>query len=166
MAYTIFQVRTCLCKVKFKMSKFNYKRNILWRFDYFWNPYYNHQKRKIIINKLAGLLRFFNFPDEFDQHLIELTNLYLHGNLLEKLPVTITRIQHLSVLEISRNRISDLPVEIGNLGCLITLDLSNNLIESLPDSIGDLTHLQNLILIRNNLKKVPPTIGKLKFLTR
>ncbi len=36
------------------------------------------------------------------------------------------RINHLSVLEISRNRIKDLPVEIGNLKNLVTLDLSNN----------------------------------------
>jgi Leucine-rich repeat (LRR) protein len=38
----------------------------------------------------------------------------------------LNRINHLSVLEISRNRIKDLPVEIGNLKNLVTLDLSNN----------------------------------------
>ena len=62
------------------------------------------------------------FPD--DLQLTELTNLYLHGNLLEYLPISLTKIKYLSVLEISRNRIRDLPDEIGNLINIVTLDLA------------------------------------------
>ena len=76
---------------------------------------------------------------DFHTRLPGLERLYLAGNLIEKLPESLPRLQRtLTVLDLGLNRLEELPAEIGDIRGLKSLDLRQNKLRTLPKSIGRL----------------------------
>lgn len=126
-------------------------------------------------------------PPEIEE-LVDLQELYLHGNHLIATPPettkltnlrilvlcrnqlttlqpTIGQLTNLEVLNLGNNRLTRLPSEIGQLTNLTTLDLSTNQLTAMAPEIGQLTHLRWLTFCRNQLAALPPEIGHLRNLT-
>ncbi|KAL6968389.1 hypothetical protein U1Q18_034189 [Sarracenia purpurea var. burkii] len=85
------------------------------------------------------------------------------GRIIGALPYTMSQLQNLRFLGVSRNFISgEIPATLGQLRRLQTLDLSyNQLTGSIPSSIGTLPALSNVILCHNRISgSVPPFVSK------
>ena len=64
--------------------------------------------------------------------------LWVHGNLLTKLPDSIGALSSLQALSAVGNQLTALPDSIGSLQSLTSLELAGNKLAELPESIGNL----------------------------
>ncbi|KAJ6230491.1 lrr receptor-like serine/threonine-protein kinase-related [Anaeramoeba flamelloides] len=104
-------------------------------------------------------------PDEFTE-LIELKELNLNFNSLDKLPETIYELKQLERLEIGYCSLTSLPSTFGMLESLNYLDVESNKLENLPDNFGNLTSLIHLSLRSNKLFALTENFGNLKNLNK
>ncbi|KAI7854759.1 hypothetical protein BDC45DRAFT_508031 [Circinella umbellata] len=115
--------------------------------------------------ELNKLIVAYNSITEIDERLGQefgaLTLLDFRNNQLEKLPTSLSQLQHLTVLHLSHNQIQEFPEQIFKLDRLRDLDLSHNQLNVLPEAIERLSHLEILNLNDNQIKKVADSIGQL-----
>ncbi|KAK4028485.1 hypothetical protein OUZ56_017754 [Daphnia magna] len=131
-------------------------------------------------NKLSEL------PSEITRF-TALEKLNLYHNVIRFIPDTVTFLQCLTYLDISRNQLSvlppylcklplqvllvshnrlvSLPEEINQLSKLIELDASCNQLSHLPVQLGDLQHLEALNLRKNFLVELPRELMFLQLVT-
>ncbi|XP_059831289.1 leucine-rich repeat and calponin homology domain-containing protein 4 isoform X2 [Hypanus sabinus] len=126
--------------------------------------------------------RLSEVPDEVCLYVsLELLNLY--HNCVRTIPSSITNLQSLTYLNVSRcqlcalpaylcclplkvliasnNKLSSLPTDIGCFRQLRELDVSCNEIQRLPPEIGNLESLRDLNVRRNQLDRLPEEIAEL-----
>lgn len=108
-------------------------------------------------------LRLQAVPDLVCQ-LTDLVELHLNQNSLSSLPLSISLLSNLKVLNASGNPLLTITgSDIGKLSQLETLDLASCDLESLDGSeIGTLKHLRILNVSGNRLKSLPKEVGDLK----
>ncbi|XP_041034853.1 DISP complex protein LRCH3-like isoform X2 [Carcharodon carcharias] len=126
--------------------------------------------------------RLSEIPCEVCQY-ISLETLNLYHNCVRNIPSTITNLQALTYLNVSRsqlcvlppylcclplkvliasnNKLTSLPEDIGCLRQLRELDVSCNEIQILPSQIGNLESLRDLNVRRNQLVTLPEEISEL-----
>lgn len=112
---------------------------------------------------LAGGLRrldiSFNKVDLWPRSILglrEIVSIKAEGCMLHCLPDTITYLDTLELLDLSRNRFKRFPIELKSMKALKTLDLSNNSLTLLPRSIHTMSFLNTLNLHNNALRALPP----------
>lgn len=67
-------------------------------------------------------------------------------------PVSLTRLQHLSVLD---NKLEELPVEVGHLTRLSEINLTSNNLSQLPQQLYQCKELTKVYAARNKLTSLP-----------
>jgi len=80
---------------------------------------------------------------------------------LEKLPIDIFELHHLTFLNLNYNQVTSLPEQISNLKRLEKFHVNNNQLESLPIEIGDLSSLKELELYNNHIETLPLSMKNL-----
>lgn len=85
---------------------------------------------------------------------------------LVELPVAISHLQNLLVLNLCNNRLTSLPSELGLLKKLHTLHLGLNQLGTLPSSIAALKELRHLGLSDNQFTRVPLCLSRLNKLEK
>lgn len=80
---------------------------------------------------------------------------------LAKLPSSIGRLSHLTLLDLSHVEVDEVPPEIGQLSNLKALYLRENKLTSISPEIGRLFNLKELYLYDNQLTSIPSKIGQL-----
>lgn len=90
-----------------------------------------------------------------------LSHLDLSRNQLSKLPRELCQLP-LQVLVVSNNRLRELPDELGRMPCLTELDASCNQLTHLPPHMSDLAHLKSLLLRSNLLLSLPVDVTYLR----
>ncbi|XP_011688191.1 PREDICTED: leucine-rich repeat-containing protein 28 isoform X2 [Wasmannia auropunctata] len=93
--------------------------------------------------------------------LFNVTNLYMYGNRIERLPAELGGMSQLTVLDLSANRLELVPPCIGSLSNLKSLFLSDNFIERLPVELSQLNNLEILSVSGNQIVALPEWIGSL-----
>ncbi len=88
-----------------------------------------------------------------------LKGLYIFKNSINKLPLQISHMTSLTILDISNNKLKKLPSEFGYLVNVLKLALKKNKLTSLPDEIGNLTKLTDLYLKKNRLDMLPRSLS-------
>lgn len=89
--------------------------------------------------------------------------LRLNGRGMRELPLEVTELTHLEVLEVYGNRLRTLPAEVGRMVNLRELDVSENELVDLGPGFGSLRSLEVLNISSNEqLKQLPASIGQLK----
>ena len=86
-------------------------------------------------------------------NLKNLVILDLHGNSLDHLPKDIGKLLHLRTLDLSDNRFEQLPYEVFGTLCLVRLSVARNLLEGalLPPGITKMPYLEELDVSHNLL---------------
>jgi hypothetical protein len=93
--------------------------------------------------------------------LSHISALDLSDNKIKTLPAFLSEFTMLEYLDLSRNHFSTLPEVIGSLGALKVLNLRGNELSSLPEFIEQLSQLEQFDCSRNKLSVVPEMLGKL-----
>lgn len=106
--------------------------------------------------------RFSELPDEVTTFPF-LERLHVYHNVIRSIPETISGLQCLSHLDLSRNQLVSLPREICHLP-LQVLIISNNRLTSLPDELGRMPCLTELDASCNQLTHLPPHLSDLQHL--
>lgn len=81
---------------------------------------------------------------------------------IKELPQTISNLQNLEVLDLSRNGLKEIPPPVFVLHKLKVLRLDYNNITTIPSSISQLTNLKELNISLNATAKLPESIKALK----
>ncbi|KAG2399001.1 Plant intracellular Ras-group-related LRR protein [Vigna angularis] len=102
--------------------------------------------------------RIVDIPMEINK-LINIQRMVLAENLIERLPVSLGKLQSLKLLNLDGNRITSLPDELDQLVRLERLSVSRNLLASLPMTIGSLRNLVLLNVSNNKLQSLPESVG-------
>lgn len=106
--------------------------------------------------------RFSELPEEVtDFHFLE--RLQCYHNAIRFIPDSISSLQCLSYLDLSRNQLAALPRELCQLPIQILL-VSNNRLSSLPDDLCKMSNLTELDASCNQISHFPPRMGELKSL--
>ncbi|XP_019871331.2 leucine-rich repeat and calponin homology domain-containing protein isoform X2 [Aethina tumida] len=106
--------------------------------------------------------RFSELPEEVTGfHFLE--KLHCYHNAIRYIPDTVSSLQCLSFLDLSRNQLTTLPREICQLPIQILL-VSNNKLSSLPDELSRMSQLTELDASCNQLTHLPPRLGELRSL--
>ncbi|XP_057662874.1 leucine-rich repeat and calponin homology domain-containing protein isoform X2 [Diorhabda carinulata] len=106
--------------------------------------------------------RFGELPDEvLGFHFLE--KLQCYHNAIRFIPDTVSGLQCLNFLDLSRNQLTSLPRELCQLPIQILL-VSNNSLSSLPDEMCRMSQLTELDASCNQLTHLPPRLGELKSL--
>ncbi|CAH0556885.1 unnamed protein product [Brassicogethes aeneus] len=106
--------------------------------------------------------RFSELPEEVTSfHFLE--KLQCYHNAIRYIPDTVSSLQCLSFLDLSRNQLTTLPRELCQLPIQILL-VSNNNLSSLPDELSRMTQLTELDASCNQLTHLPPRLGELRSL--
>ena len=82
--------------------------------------------------------------------------------MIREIPIQISNLKNLEILQLNLNAIQTIPKEIGNLKKLKTLDLTDNSALSEIQAITSLSNLETLVLFGCGLTKLPSDIGQLK----
>ncbi|XP_018571944.1 leucine-rich repeat and calponin homology domain-containing protein 1 isoform X4 [Anoplophora glabripennis] len=106
--------------------------------------------------------RFSELPEEVTGfHFLE--KLHCYHNAIRFIPDTVSTLQCLSFIDLSRNQLTNLPREICQLPIQILL-VSNNRLSCLPDELNRMSQLTELDASCNQLTHLPPRLGDLKSL--
>jgi internalin A len=115
------------------------------------------------MNVLVGMTsdesdhRISEIPEELGLQFPHLQYLYLSGQKIETLPLSIYRMKDLVELHVQRNHITELKPGISALTNLLELDLRNNRLTNLPADLRNMSGLKFLSLSENSLS-IPPEI--------
>jgi internalin A len=113
-------------------------------------------KEAIVLSEKEALKRI-KLAEEFKLTTLDLSNLEL-----TRLPLQISQLYHLKILNLGNNHISQIPQgSISNLTYLRSLILNDNNIREIPPDISQLVFLKSLILKNNFLRKIPPILCQL-----
>ncbi len=85
----------------------------------------------------------------------QLTILSMTDCGIETLPDSLKALPNMWSLDVRRNRLRHLPVWLSHLSALRVLEAAHNLIEELPDVFHSITKLEQLHLENNPLRKLP-----------
>ncbi|KAL9314285.1 hypothetical protein ACSQ67_019737 [Phaseolus vulgaris] len=88
----------------------------------------------------------------------------LDGNRITSLPDELDQLVRLERLSVSRNLLASLPVTIGSLRNLVLLNVSNNKLQSLPESVGSCSSLEELQANDNLIEDLPSSVCNLSHL--
>ncbi len=94
------------------------------------------------------------------------TQLWLVGQQVSQLPVSLANLHSLQELVLKCNQLTQLPEWVCQLDKLEVLDLSHNRLEDLPRAINQLINLKELVLRNNQLLNIPESLGTMKSLER
>lgn len=83
------------------------------------------------------------------KELLEIKNLFLRWNRINKLPDEFCNLKQLEILELNNNNLEILPTKISNLVNLKELNLNINSLQTLPKEIIELKQLE-VLNIKNN----------------
>ncbi|XP_058113245.1 plant intracellular Ras-group-related LRR protein 6-like [Magnolia sinica] len=113
-------------------------------------------------NKLTRL------PDNMGPELVNLQKLSVNSNKLSFLPISISRITSLRILDARLNCLRSLPGDIDNLINLEVLNVSQNFqyLRALPHSVGGLISLIELDASYNRITTLPHSISCLRKLRK
>nr|XP_007138261.1 hypothetical protein PHAVU_009G193700g [Phaseolus vulgaris]ESW10255.1 hypothetical protein PHAVU_009G193700g [Phaseolus vulgaris] len=112
-----------------------------------------------ILVKMSLIQRgYVDIPVEINK-LINVQRLILAENFIERLPVSLGKLQSLKLMNLDGNRITSLPDELDQLVRLERLSVSRNLLASLPVTIGSLRNLVLLNVSNNKLQSLPESVG-------
>ncbi|GJQ69787.1 hypothetical protein Trydic_g22345 [Trypoxylus dichotomus] len=106
--------------------------------------------------------RFSELPDEVTSFPF-LERLHCYHNSIRYIPETVSNLQCLSYLDLSRNQLTTLPREI----CLLPINIllvANNRLTCLPDELCKMQKLTELDASCNQLTHLPPRMGDLRLL--
>ncbi|KAG2182007.1 hypothetical protein INT43_006933 [Umbelopsis isabellina] len=106
------------------------------------------------------------FPAELCRRNKMLTNLDLHTNKIQGVPIEISNLKRLRRLNIAINEIDHIPSALGGLASLEWLNMNDNKLVQLPESIGDLRYLIKFGIVQNQLECLPDSIGRLTQLSK
>lgn len=67
-----------------------------------------------------------------------LQEVYLHGNLLTRLPEELGQLEELEKLSVSGNRLTELPKSLSHLVSLKELTAAGNMLEEVPETLSAL----------------------------
>lgn len=90
-----------------------------------------------------------------------ISHLFFDERNITNVPKGISKLSHLTYLNLRRNELTSIPESIGDLVGLDRLHLDGNQLTSLPESIGCLVNLSTLSLEKNVLSYLPESIGGL-----
>ena len=90
-----------------------------------------------------------------------LNELLLVGNGLETLDSDLGHLPCLKVLDVSNNSLTELPLCVTRLSSLTVLNVSFNKLTTICGEIGQLKHLEELELQNNQLEELPDEFGHL-----
>ncbi|XP_047181766.1 LOW QUALITY PROTEIN: plant intracellular Ras-group-related LRR protein 7 [Vigna umbellata] len=102
------------------------------------------------------------FPDEIIKLDTSVRTLDLTHNRIVDIPMEINKLINIQRMVLAENLIERLPVSLGKLQSLKLLNLDGNRITSLPDELDQLVRLERLSVSRNLLASLPMTIGSLR----
>ncbi|KAF3430535.1 hypothetical protein E2986_03961 [Frieseomelitta varia] len=86
------------------------------------------------------------FPDVCYSELTHLTEIYVNGNLIKEIPVTINQLPSLKIVNVASNLISVIPGEIADCNKLKELDLKGNpLIDKRLSKLVDQCHSKQVL---------------------
>jgi leucine-rich repeat protein SHOC2 len=140
------------------------------------------EESRVVVLNLAGLQVIDSLPDLAP--LTALRRLILSANRLRSLPLGVTAMDELRVLDLANNLLVALSSDVGSLGSLASLTLDGNpltvlpaaicrlqslrvlsvrnaRLSALPDEIGELEHLESLRLEGNAITRLPESMGRL-----
>ncbi len=143
------------CPINAKINKSILKNNI----------------RNVKFRRYESYLHHYHYVERFPIGITEFKNLKkldFSDAKISFLPKEISKLNNLSILNLTSNYIKQFQDEICNIISLKELILSNNSIKSLPEQIGNLINLEILKLDNNELKLIPDSINcltKLKSIT-
>ncbi|XP_018328501.1 leucine-rich repeat and calponin homology domain-containing protein 1 isoform X2 [Agrilus planipennis] len=106
--------------------------------------------------------RFSELPEEVTTFSF-LERLQCYHNAIKYIPDTVSSLQSLNYLDLSRNQLTALPRELCQLPIQILL-VSNNRLTCLPDEIHRMSQLTELDASCNQLTHLPPRMGELRSL--
>ena len=115
-------------------------------------------KKKTILH--WNYREFNEIPVVVRNHGRHIREIYLKCNKLKSLPSWIGELENLTNLYLCGNFIHKLPFELAYTR-LTVLELNSNRLESIPSSIGNVRTLKCLLLDDNFIRKIPP--GKKNF---
>jgi Leucine-rich repeat (LRR) protein len=119
-----------------------------------------------------GLQYFYNLThliitncDIFDISNIKYNNklveLNLPNNIIESIPIEISKLIELSIINLNNNRLKEIPKFFKYLTGLSILEMENNFIEIIPKELEKCKSLKVLKLSNNNIREVPYFITQL-----
>ena len=101
-------------------------------------------------------------PSDIHYYAQNLTELVMSGNKIMKLPLELSFLKSLQLLDLVNNYIMEIPPEFCDLPELEYLGLSGNKLTSLPERIGSLTRLVVFRLSDNSLERLPESMCNLQ----
>ena len=113
-----------------------------------WKYLRNNQYRIKAVSKLK-------YPDIYLNKL----NIFSENQNPAIIPNSISRLEHLKILDLSNNHLRKFPESILSLKNLKILDLSNNNIQTIPNEIKRLRNLTRLLLSEKQIQNIPESIS-------
>lgn len=106
-----------------------------------------------------------DLPRDFIHSCTSLRDIKFNNNEARKLPLSFSRANKLTYLDVSNNRLEQLEhAELNSLGGLLKLNLANNRLKHLPPYFGAYRSLRTLNISSNFLEKFPPFLCNLESL--
>lgn len=106
-----------------------------------------------------------DLPRDFIHSCVNLRDIKYNNNEARKLPLSFSRANKLTYLDVSNNRLEQLEhAELGGLTGLLKLNLANNRLKHLPPYFGAYRSLRTLNISSNFLEKFPSFLCELESL--
>lgn len=106
-----------------------------------------------------------DLPRDFIHSCVSLRDIKFNNNEARKLPLSFSRANKLTYLDVSNNRLEQLEhAELGGLTGLLKLNLANNRLKHLPPYFGAYRSLRTLNISSNFLEKFPSFLCELESL--
>ncbi|KAK3417838.1 hypothetical protein EUGRSUZ_H03824 [Eucalyptus grandis] len=106
--------------------------------------------KKLKVLDLSNCYKLQRLPDKVVEDLVRLTDLYLRGCPLNRLPDTIENLKRLITLDISETDVKELPDSIGKLQNLKVMKMEQCDVERIPDAFWRLEKLEEIEGIKKN----------------
>ena len=118
--------------------------------------------RKLVVEGKTNKLSY--FPQSLSK-LTSLEELHLIGHEIRDLPESISQLEQLQVLDLSKCSLSAFPDAACKVTSLVSLDLHLNDIKTLPDSVKNLVNLHRLDLRHCGFEQYPKIVLEMPSLT-
>jgi Leucine-rich repeat (LRR) protein len=115
-------------------------------------------KKFININKI---IKFFELNINISD-IDKIKNIHYISKMVKYIPLYITNLVNLGLIDLRYNEINFVPNKIGHLINLKLFDLSFNKIKTMPSQVGNLINLKILFFRNNFLTFIPTELGNLK----
>ena len=131
------------------------------------NGEYIDLKRALNNKKEVKRLQLYQYPNSFIEipnevfELRGIEELEMYSNKIQRIPVEISNLTKLRVLDLQGNHIKVIPKEVGQLDSLEELNLYNNEINEISDSICNCKKLRKISISGQDLMEIPNCLKKL-----